>query len=125
MNLRKIANGVTRRVNPNTVALWRRSNGYGQLPDGKRIPAYIDTQVEIQPQALSADTLAFTQGLNIQGVMRSVYMYGNVQGIVKSDERGGDILIFPQAQGQPAQEWKVVTVIETWPEWSHVVAVLQ
>ena len=125
MNLRKMANSITRQVNPNIAAIWRQSNGYITGSDGKRVPSYIDTNIEIQPQALSADTLAFTQGLNIQGIMRSVYMYGNVQGVVKSDERGGDILVFAQVPGHPAQEWKVVTVIETWPDWAHVVVVLQ
>lgn len=125
MNLRSIANSIITSVNPNIKAIWRRSNGYVTGSDGKRAPAYIDTNVEIQTQALSANTLEFVQGLNIQGVMRLVYMYGNAQGIVKPDERGGDILIFPQTQGQPAQKWKIVTVVETWPDWSHVVVVLQ
>lgn len=125
MNLRKIANAYTRNVNPNISATWRKSTGYAVNSDGTCKPVYTDMSVEVQPQAVSGDALAFIEGLNIQGVMRSVYMYGNVQGVVRSDERGGDLLLFPQTPGDPVQTWKVVTVVETWPDWAHVIVVLQ
>lgn len=125
MNLRKIANAYTRNINPNIPAIWRKSIGYTVKEDGTQEPVYEDSTVEINPQAVSGDTLAFIEGLNIQGVMRSVYMYGNVQGVVRSDERGGDLLLFPQTPDKPIQTWKVVTVVETWPDWAHVIVVLQ
>lgn len=120
-----IANAAIQAVNGNIPATWRRSNGYLIDDEGIQIPQYLDTDVFVQVQAVSGDALAFTDGLDIQGVMRSVYMYGNVQGVVRSDERGGDLLLFSQTPGEPVQTWKVVTVIETWPEWAHVIAVLQ
>lgn len=120
-----IANSAIQIVNENIPATWRRSNGYLIDDAGIQTPQYIDTAVKVQSQAVSGDTLAFTEGLNIQGIMRSVYMYGNVQGVVRSDERGGDLLLFSQIPGDPVQTWKVVAVVETWPDWAHVIAVLQ
>lgn len=125
MNVFGIANAAVQIVNRNIPATWRRSEGYTIDEAGLQIPQYIDTDVSVQSQAVSGDSLAFTNGLDIQGVMRSVYMYGNVQGVVRSDERGGDLLIFPQTPRDPAQVWKIVTVVETWPDWAHVIAVLQ
>lgn len=120
-----IANAAIQAVNEDIPAIWRRSNGYLIDDAGIQIPQYIDTAIKVQSQAVSGDALAFTDGLDIQGVMRSVYMYGNVQGVVRSDERGGDLLMFPQIPGNPNQTWKVVTVVETWPGWAHVIVVLQ
>ena len=125
MDIFGMANSAIQIVNENIPATWRRSNGYLIDNAGIQIPQYIDTDIEVQSQAISGDMLAFTEGLNIQGVMRSVYMYGNVQGVVRSDERGGDLLLFPQTPGNPVQTWKVVSVVETWPDWAHVIAVLQ
>ena len=125
MNIFDMANTAIQVVNGNIPATWRRSNGYLIDDAGIQIPQYLDTDVFVQVQAVSGDALAFTDGLDIQGVMRSVYMYGNVQGVIRSDERGGDLLLFPQTPGDLVQTWKVVTVIETWPEWAHVIAVLQ
>lgn len=125
MNVFGMANTAIQVVNRNIPATWRRSNGYLIDDDGIQIPQYLNTAVSVQVQAISGDALTFSEGLNIQGVMRSVYMFGNVQGVVRSDERGGDLLLFPQTPGDPVQTWKVVTVVETWPDWAHVIAVLQ
>jgi hypothetical protein len=65
------------------------------------------------------------EGLNIQGVMRSVYLYGNIQGVVRVDQKGGDILQFPETTCGEIKNWKVVNVIETWEDWCHVIVTLQ
>lgn len=125
MDIFGIANSAIQAVNENINAVWRRSAGYLIDEAGLQEPQYIDESVDVQVQAVSGSSLKFVEGLNIQGVMRSVFMYGNVQGIVRSDERGGDLILFPQVPGDRVQAWKVVTVVETWADWAHVIVVLQ
>ncbi len=64
-------------------------------------------------------------GVSMQAVMRKVYMYGNVVGIVRADKTGGDLLYFPQVPGGTAQEWLAVVIFETWPDWCAVGVALQ
>lgn len=126
MNLRQLANSVTQTVNPNISATWVRSTGgYTTAADGKRTPTTSSSTVQIQAQGVSASDLRHVDALNIQGVMRSVHMYGNVQGVVRADSQGGDILQFPEIPGGAPLSWRVIQVMETWPEWSRVLVVLQ
>jgi hypothetical protein len=126
MNLRGMANALIQSVNPNIVAGWiRSSGGYTTDAAGHRAANTEAETVTIQVQGLSAPDMAHTDGLNIQGVKRSVTMYGNVQGVVRADQKGGDILTFPEVPGGDVKSWRVVAVMETWPEWSKVVVVLQ
>lgn len=126
MNLRQIANSVTQITNPNISATWVRSTGgYTTASDGTRTPTTSSPSIMIQAQGLSAGDLQHIDALNIQGVKRSVHMYGNVQGVVRADQQGGDILQFPEIPGGTIKDWRVVQIMETWPEWSRVVVVLQ
>ena len=124
MNLRKLANSRTRRINRNVKAVWRKSTGYTTSEDGTRVPVFADTDIMINPQAVAAK-FQHIEGLNIEGVSRSVYIdANNIMGPVRPDVRGGDFLVFAQYPGREAQAWKVLDIMETWPAWSHVIAVL-
>jgi len=125
MNIRGMANGATSQVNPNQSIAWKQSTGYTSDAAGKRTPSYTSTPVDAQVQGLSASDLKHIDGLNIQGVMRSVVMYGNVQGVNRVNQQGGDILQFPEVPNGTVRDWLVVQVMETWPEWCRVVVVLQ
>ena len=92
---------------------------------GKRTPKTITLTVDAQVQALSATDLKHIDGLNITGVMRSVYMYGNAAGVVRADQIGGDILVFPEVPGGCNKNWLINQVIETWSDWCHVIVTLQ
>ena len=59
------------------------------------------------------------------GVMRSVYMYGNAAGVVRADNIGGDILIFPEIPNGSNRNWLITQVVETWSDWCHVIVTLQ
>lgn len=114
MNLRCIANNVTQSVNLNTDALIREGTGY-TINNGKRTPVYGDSiPVKIQVQALTNKELEHLEFLNLQGVMRSVYLDGNWTGIVRSDKHGGDILLFSD------KTWLIVAVLESWHDWTKV-----
>ena len=125
MNLRGIANKYTQITNINVRINWIQSTGYTTNNAGKRVPTTIILTVDAQIQALSANQLAHTDGLNISGVKRSVYMYGNVAGIVRADKLGGDILVFPEIPNGSNRNWLVTQVLETWPDWCHVLVTLQ
>lgn len=125
MNIYGLVNNAVQIVNSNTSAVWKMSTGYETQGDGSRVPSYKEIPVSAQIQASTGETLKQIEGLNVTGVVRSIYIQGNVQGIVRSDERGGDLLIFPQTPERNAQTWKVVTVVETWSTWAKVIAKLQ
>jgi hypothetical protein len=126
VNLRGLVNAAIQRVNPNIAGTWVQSTGgYTTNADGSRTPTTVSSSVQLQVQATSGKDLAHTDGLNIQGVMRTVVMYGNVQGVVRADQQGGDILQFPEVPGGAVRNWRVVSVMETWPTWARVIVALQ
>ncbi len=125
MNLRQLANPVTQITNPNIMVTWVQSTGYTTAPDGARTSTTQNTSIQAQVQGLSASDLRHIDALNIEGVVRSVHMYGNVQGVVRADSKGGDILQFPEVPGGAIRNWRVIQVMETWPDWSRVLVTLQ
>jgi len=125
MNLRLLANRLTQVTNPNIQINWVQSNGYTTNDAGKRTPKTITLTIDAQVQALSATDLKHIDGLNINGVMRSVYLYGNAAGVVRADQIGGDILVFPEAPNCCNKNWLITQVMETWPDWCHVIVTLQ
>ena len=126
MNLHAIVRSIILAVNPDRAGTWRRSSGSTTAADGTRTPTYIDTVVQLQIQALTGRDLSHLNMLNIQGVQRVVYMYSNVQGVVRVDNKGGDLLLFPQDLGGTVNTWKVVVVLETWSEgWCKIGVTLQ
>lgn len=128
MNLHAMVRGPIQTVNPDIVAQWKRSTGYTKTPDFKQVPSYAATvDVRAQVQALSSADIKHMAdaGVTMQPVMRKVYLYGNIAGIVRADKTGGDLLYFPQVPGATAQEWLAVTIFETWPDWCAVGVALQ
>ncbi len=125
MNLRGMVNKFTQITNPNTKITWKQSNGYTTNAAGKRLPKFINLTIDANIQALSSSALTHTNGLNIVVTMRSVYMYGNALAVVRADQLGGDELIFPEVPGTSDKTWLITTVVETWPDWCHVIVTLQ
>ena len=124
-NVRSLANQYAKAINPNKQINWVQSNGYLTDSAGKRTPQTITLTVNAQIQALSATDLKHIDGLNMTGVMRSVYMFGNAAGIVRVNQLGGDILVFPETSGGLNRSWLISQVIETWDDWCHVIVTLQ
>lgn len=125
MNLRGIANKYTQITNPNVQINWIQSTGYTTNAAGKRESTGLTLTVQAQIQALSGSDLKHVDGLNMNDVMRSVYLYGNAAGVVRADQIGGDILVFPEVPGGTNRNWLVTQVIETWSDWCHVIVTLQ
>lgn len=127
LNLHGMVRGVITAVNSDIVGTLRRSSGYTTAPNGTRTPTYADTTGRIQVQALSSTELKHVNDLNIQGVIRKVYLYGDWGGPIRADATGGDLLVFPRVKGGPTATWKIVTTFETWTDsgWCSVGVVLQ
>ena len=120
MDLRSLANGVSSIVNPNeSVAIWR-STGFTVGAGGKQAPTYAAAVTGFaQIQALDGDTLRQVDSLNIQGVLRGIYLRGALAGVIRPAGTGGDLV------KRGAETWLVVKVLETWPDWTKAVIQLQ
>lgn len=114
MNLHTIVRGAINSVNPDISGTLYKSVGYTTNTAGVQTPNYVQTTVQIQVQASTGKDLQHPNFINVQGVKRSVYMFGNQQGVSRPDVIGGDMLAFPQTVGGTRQLWLVVAVLETW-----------
>jgi len=120
MNLRGIANSVSQVVNPNIPVTVRVSDGYTEGAGRKQVPSYLpDVEGFGQLQALDGDDLKQMDGLNIQGVIKALYLYGNVAGVIRPDSKGGDLIIID------GRTWLVVKVLEGWAQWTKIAIRLQ
>lgn len=128
MNLHALVRGAITAVNPDILGTWRKSTGATTAATGKRTPTFTDTpNVGLQVQAAAGDDLQHIDFMNQQGVYRKVYAYGDIEGIVRPDLKGGDLLLF--AFNGVVRNWLVVEVLETWqPDttgWCCVLVALQ
>lgn len=126
MNLHGAVRGVISAINPDIAVTHLRNTSYTTSASGKQVPVYSAVPgVRAQVQACTDKDIQRMASMSIQGVLRTVYMYGSTIGIVRGDGKGGDILKFPQVPGATVEDWKVVSVKETWPDWSCVIVQLQ
>ena len=122
MNLHGIVSGQIAAVNPFNTVVISESIGQKQNPDGSRTPLYNSFPVQAQIQALTGKDLRALDGLNLQGTMRGVYFYGDVEAIIRSLKKGGDL--FTDSDNRV---WLVTQVLETWDnsDWCKIACTLQ
>lgn len=126
MNLHAMVRGAITTVNPDVTISLKRASGYTTGSNGKQVATYAGTvSGPAQIQAMDKGGLRHMNELNITGIVRKVYLYGNWMGVIRTDKTGGDVLTFAQIPGGAAEDWKIVTVFETWPDWCCVGVVLQ
>jgi hypothetical protein len=78
-------------------------------------------QVMGQMQALTFDDIHQLDWLTIQGTRRAIYLEGNWEGLVRSKQKGGDLITFPDGS-----VWLIVHVLERWHgSWCKVAVALQ
>lgn len=124
MNLRAIANAAIQPINPNISITVRMPNGYTTDPaDLRQIPAFIERVAPGNVQALDGDDLKQIAGLNMQGQIRAVYLYGAIAGLVRPDAQPSAELVFDH--GGLSGTWGVFKVLETWQNWCKVAVVYQ
>lgn len=127
MNLHAVANSVIQAVNPNVPVNVQFSTG-STIAAGVRTPTYASAvSLSAQVQAFTTRNLRQVEGLNLQGTYRAIYLYGDVEVIIRVNKLGGDLLTFPNPVGRiPAGSvWLTTIALETWPDWCKIVAVLQ
>lgn len=124
MNLNGIVSGAISAVNPQTLATVMVSTGSTSAPNAARTPTYRTVRgVPVQVQPMSYKDLMQTEGLNLNGTKRSIYVNGRVDGIVRSENKGGDLIILTGCAN--AGTWLVVQILEQWPDWVKCACVLQ
>lgn len=124
MNLHAIAAPFVAIVNPPVTGTWWKNTPGTTSASGKRTPTLTAvTGQSFQVQALSGPDLELVEGLNIQGVKRSVHMLGLPNAVDRKANAGGDLLEFSGAK------WLVAVLLETWgvgdEAWSRVAVVKQ
>jgi hypothetical protein len=112
MNLHAIVVGAISAINPIMTVSIQRSTGYTTGPDGDRIPTYAaPVSAQAQIQSLQYNDMVQIDGLNIQGERRAIYLNGNWEGLVRSDQKGGDLVTLPDGT-----VWLVALVLENWAD---------
>jgi hypothetical protein len=132
LNLHAVVRPAINAVNPDLYGTWQQSTGATSQTNFKRTPNFTTfTNVPMQVQAMSGGDLQKVNYLNLEKVTRAVYLYGNPQGVVRVDAKGGDLLLFPQLLGGDIYTWLVFNVLEPWTSsiegggWTKVAVVLQ
>lgn len=123
MNLHGIVNPIIQAVNSNVAASIKLSTGSTNVR-GVQTPTYarpVNRSVQVQP--LQYRDISQADGMNLQGTRRSIYVYGRLDGLVRSQLKGGDLLTI--ASGVNRGTWLVAFVGEQWPDWCRVVCTLQ
>lgn len=127
MDLRGIANAASNAVNANIIVTVTPSTGYTIGAAGKQIPAYGPPVTgPAQIQALDNADLKQVNGLNLQGDLRAIYLKGALAGVVRRNSQGGDIVTIAAPAPTPLiGTWLIAKMLESWPNWSKAVIVLQ
>lgn len=157
MNLHDIVRGAITSVNPDTVCTWQQSTGYRYANDGtgRQVPTFNTVfGVKVQVQGLNGPDLQHAERLNLQGLLRKIFVYGSINGVVRVEFMGGDLLVFNDGNPSPvwtttpegarpllnsagtvvfamsARVWKVVQVSERYPDasangWTGAIISLQ
>lgn len=123
MNLHGIVAPVIGSVNPNVPCTMQNNTGTITNPDGSRTPIYVTVTGTAQVQALTYKDLKQIDGLNQNGAARGIYFYGDIQGVLRTKNKGGDIITL--TDGPNVGNWLVIQVLETWADWSKCACVLQ
>lgn len=130
MNLEDITADCVSAVNPPVTAQLKVSLGSSKGADYGSTPTYAAAvPVDAQVQALQFRDIQQIEGLNLQGTRRAIYLRGDVEGLVRANNRGGDLITMPDGT-----VWLVAMVLEAWlqntadpdePGWVKVAVTLQ
>jgi hypothetical protein len=127
MNLNSVVSGAIGTVNPRMTVVLQISTGYTTNPDGTRAPGYAaPVQLIGQWQPIAYQDIQMISGLNIQGDRRKIWLNGETDGLVREDNKGGDLITDPMGR-----TWLVALVTEQWeentaaPNWASAIVTRQ
>jgi hypothetical protein len=95
LNLHGIVRGAVTSVNSDIPIVWLQATGVTVSGTGKMSPSYaaaVIVQGQVQP--VGGQDLRRYAFLQEQGVYRSVHLYGNIAGVIRAQQTGGDLLQF-------------------------------
>lgn len=120
MNLAAVVAPVIGAVNPPVPGVLYRYTGATKNPDYTRTASYSQTPVTVQEQPLGPTDLRQLLAMNIQSVTRKAYLYGDIQGVNRASQLGGDMVSYSLAG--TTRYWLVTAVLETWDQdgWCSV-----
>jgi len=111
-------------VNRNLTVTIRPSVGYTSLPGGRRVAAYGEPySLRGQVQSLTYTDIIVLDRLQITGIRRAIYLSGSIEGIVRVNQQGGDLVELPDGS-----IWLVVYVLENYAltsGWVKVAVTMQ
>jgi hypothetical protein len=124
LNLHGIVRGVVTAVNADETVAVSSSNGTtpSGAGDGTVVPVYTTASFGAQVQPLSGRDLRQIASLNLQGTLKKIYLYGDVEAIVRNVDKGGDLVM--RSDGSV---WKTTIVFEGWDTvgWCAIGCTLQ
>lgn len=116
IDVRGMANMVSSTVNDNKSVQVFVSTGYTTGDGLRQVPAYASPVTGYaQIQALDSSDLKHIDGLNLQGTLKTIFMYGALAGVIQPQGKGGDLVKFD------GNTWLIVKVVEAWPTWTRAV----
>lgn len=110
MNVRDLANRITRRVNPNTTGNILIATPPVVDDEGIAVTHYDKLPCIVQVQPLDAGDIKTLEFMNIQGVEQSIFLNGNYEALDRLNQKGGDLIEFN------GRVWKVLVVFSRWPQ---------
>lgn len=124
MNLHGMAGPIIGAVNPNFPVTVQFSTGFTVDGSFKQVPAYsppVPMLAQVQP--ISTPDLQQLEGINLGGVRWKVYLYGQIDSVVRPETKGGDLVTISSGRHQGV--WLVVQVMEQFPDWCCAAIVQQ
>lgn len=82
----------------------------------------LSVQAQIQPIAWK--DIQMLDGLNIEGIRWKAFLNGQLDGLVRPERKGGDLLVIPPGH-RHAGTWLVAQVLAQWPDWVEAAITLQ
>lgn len=120
MNLHRIVKSAIGQINPFISATVRVSDGFEVGAGRKQTPKYLPGQpITIQLQPLSGQDLKHVDGMNLQGLLKSIHVDGNFYGANRERVIGGDLFVIG------SETWLVIEPLELWPDWCRLLVQLQ
>lgn len=116
LNLHNVASGVISAANPMTEVIVKKCTGVISNPDYSRTPTYFEYPEKVQFQALSQKQLEHMNDMNIQGILKKVFLKGLWEGVDRKKQKGGDLIV----EQKSGNVWLIVEVLEAFHGWSSV-----
>lgn len=121
MNIFPIVHAAVSAVSPQVPVSIQISTGSTTNADGSRSLSYAAPQtVNASIQALQYNDIVQADSMQIEGVRRKMYVYGEVDGLVRSKNKGGDLVTLPNGS-----VWKVALIAEAWATWTCAIITLE